>query len=54
VAETTMKNTTIFWIHQLRFAQANLDFLEYSKGQATSTNSDPHSDKNSEITNATV
>ena len=29
-----MKNTTIFWIHQLRFAQANLDFLEYSKGQA--------------------
>jgi hypothetical protein len=29
-----MKNTTVFWIHQLRFAQANLDFLEYSKGQA--------------------
>jgi hypothetical protein len=29
-----MKNTTVFWIHQLRFAQANLDFLDYSKGQA--------------------
>jgi hypothetical protein len=29
-----MKNTTVFWIHELRFAQAHLDFLEYSKGQA--------------------
>jgi len=29
-----MKNTTTFWMQQLRFAQANLDYLKYSKGRA--------------------
>jgi hypothetical protein len=29
-----MKNTTTFWMQQLRFAQANLDYLKYSKGQS--------------------
>jgi hypothetical protein len=29
-----MKNTTTFWKQQLRFAQANLDFLKYSTGRA--------------------
>jgi hypothetical protein len=29
-----MTNKTTFWMQQLRFAQANLDFLKYSKGQA--------------------
>lgn len=29
-----MKNTIAFWMQQLRFAQANLDYLKYSKGQA--------------------
>ena len=29
-----MKNTMSFWMQQLRFAQANLDYLKYSKGQA--------------------
>lgn len=28
-----MKNTMTFWMQQLRFAQANLDYLKYSKGQ---------------------
>jgi hypothetical protein len=30
-----MKKTTTFWMQQLRFAQANLDFLEYAKGRAS-------------------
>jgi len=30
-----MTNKTTFWMQQLRFAQANLDFLKYSKGQAS-------------------
>jgi hypothetical protein len=29
-----MTSKTTFWMQQLRFAQANLDFLKYSKGQA--------------------
>jgi hypothetical protein len=29
-----MKNTTTFWMQQLRFAQANLDYLKYSTGRA--------------------
>jgi hypothetical protein len=29
-----MKSTTTFWMQQLRFAQANLDYLKYSKGRA--------------------
>ena len=29
-----MKNTTTFWMQQLRFAQANLDYLKYSKGRS--------------------
>lgn len=29
-----MKNTMSFWMQQLRFAQANLNYLKYSKGQA--------------------
>jgi hypothetical protein len=31
---TKMKSTTTFWMQQLRFAQANLDYLKYSKGRA--------------------
>jgi hypothetical protein len=29
-----MKSTTTFWMQQLRFAQANLDYLKYSKGRS--------------------
>jgi hypothetical protein len=29
-----MKKTNTFWLQQLRFAQANLDFLKYEKGHA--------------------
>jgi hypothetical protein len=29
-----MKETITFWMHQLRFAQANLDYLKCSKGRA--------------------
>ena len=29
-----MKSATTFWMQQLRFAQANLDYLKYSKGRA--------------------
>ena len=32
-AHEQMKNTTTFWMQQLRFAQANLDYLKYSKGR---------------------
>jgi hypothetical protein len=34
LAHDKMKKTTTFWMQQLRFAQANLDFLEYAKGRA--------------------
>jgi hypothetical protein len=30
-----MKDTITFWMHQLRFAQANLDYLKCSKGRAS-------------------
>jgi len=36
-----------YFRYQLRFAQENLDFLEYSKASHID-NSDSHSDKNSE------
>jgi hypothetical protein len=29
-----MNKTIRFWMYQLRFAQANLDYLKYSKGVA--------------------
>jgi hypothetical protein len=32
--EQKMQNTNTFWMQQLRFAQANLDFLKYSTGSA--------------------
>jgi hypothetical protein len=30
---TISQKTTTFWMQQLRFAQANLDYLKYSTGQ---------------------
>jgi hypothetical protein len=30
---TILRKTTTFWMQQLRFAQANLDYLKYSTGQ---------------------
>jgi hypothetical protein len=33
-AHEQMKDTTTFWMQQLRFAQANLDYLKYSTGRA--------------------
>ena len=32
---TISQKTTTFWMQQLRFAQANLDYLKYSTGQAS-------------------
>jgi hypothetical protein len=29
-----MKDSITFWVHQLRFAQANLDYLNCSKSRA--------------------
>jgi hypothetical protein len=31
---TVSGKTTTFWMQQLRFAQANLDYLKYSTGRA--------------------
>jgi hypothetical protein len=30
---TALRKTTTFWMQQLRFAQANLDYLKYSMGR---------------------
>jgi hypothetical protein len=48
-----MKNTMSFWLQQLRFAQANLNYLKYSKGHDR-PKAAALLDKNSELTNATV
>jgi hypothetical protein len=34
-AHDKMKKINTFWMQQLRFAQANLDFLKYEKGHAS-------------------